>query len=762
MKIRPKIMIIFLLLSLVPLIIIGMISYKSGEETIKKNLGAAFQQIAHETINKVDIVLSEVSQNVNAWSEQELMQEVITGDVDGKISSFIAGLGYDRGHFAVIDVINEKGEVVASSDPQLIGSYVLDEDYFKMCVNGHAHRGDVKYEKSVNNWVVDFSFPIKAEFEEEKIIGVLSAKWKADDLYNIIHYKKKIPGTQYYDHVMYDHIILMRKDGLIICAPEFMRNDAFKRNLIEEGLAAAFLARDQQEGYIVEIVGGANAIIGYDYSVGYGAFPGLGWAALVVEDAKTAFEPIERLKMIIIAMCCGVALIIVVVSIFITRKIANPILEISHVANKVSQGDFDGKVNYISSDEIGILAASFNQMIYDLREQKKQLVDKEYVDNIIKSMGDSLIVINPGAIIKTSNQTTLNILGYEMDELVGAHIGKVFGAAQTGAGVISDLLQKDYIKSEERVYLAKDGRKIPVIFSSAVMHDLQGNVLGIVCVAHDISARKELEAALEAQRRELEVSNEKIGEKNSKLEELLLKFKESQSLLIHSEKMSATGVVVAGIAHELNNPMMGILNFIQYCIETAPAKDERYEILQDAERATKLCIGIVENLLTFSRRDNFDNNNFREADCREIIDRVLNLLGHQIRKEKITVTKDYAAESVKIWATEGNMQQVFLNIINNAVYAVSGRESRDIHIKLRSGSKFVNVSIADTGTGIDAKDMPKILDPFFSTKPAGKGTGLGLSITHTIIENHNGTLDCKSEPGKGTVFNISLPLCVKK
>ena len=174
MRIRTKFILILLVLSLVPLAVIGTIAYQNGKRVMKRSLGSSFQQIAHEAIDKVDRSLYEVYHNVQTWAELDLMQEVITGDVDGKISTFFLGLSKEHGYFLSIDAINSEGVIIASSQPKMIGFHVRQEDLYTF--NGQPHIEDVHLDNMSRRWVGSFSFPIKSKFEEGKMIGVLSAR----------------------------------------------------------------------------------------------------------------------------------------------------------------------------------------------------------------------------------------------------------------------------------------------------------------------------------------------------------------------------------------------------------------------------------------------------------------------------------------------------------------------------------------------------------------------------------------------------------
>lgn len=731
MKIRTKSIIISLLLSLTPLSIIGVIAYKNGEKTITENLGSSFQQIAHEAMNKVDRYLYEAYYRFQTLSELEVMQEVITMDVDGKISSILMGLSKEHKYFSNIDVINNEGEVIASSNPELIGRDFREKDFYMAAIGGKEYIEDAHLDEISRKWVITFSFPVKSRFEEDKIIGVLSAKLKADELAAMIQLKKEEGEEKYHAHLM-----LMRRDGLIIAAPEFEKEDIFKRNLIEAGLTSAILASQGKEGYLVEVdEHNKKSLIGYEFSRGYGDFTGLGWFAFVTEDVGIAFAPVRRLKIIIFGVGGIAALLVIIISIIATERMVSPILKISQVATKVAHGDFEGRVDYASRDEVGFLAKTFNQMIQDLKDQRAQLVDKDYVESIIANMIDTLIVVDPESIIKTVNQATEKLLGYEERELIGKPVEMLFAAGREEDVVFKGKAQEVMIKegsihNYDMNYRAKNGDIIPVSFSGAVMKSKEGNVVGIVGIARDMREIKRLETQL-----------------------------------IRSEKLAAIGELSAGVAHEINNP----LNVISGNAEMLSKESHDQEV----ERVTKVIMEqvkraavITDRLLQFSQRK---EPKIESLDVNKIIDNTVPLLEIQTKYKHIRIIKQLRPNLPKVMGDFIQLQEVFFNIMLNAVQAMPkggelrirasteeitkfGRRKTDI---FQIGSKLVVIEFEDTGEGISEENLSKIFDPFFSTKD--QGTGLGLSICHGIIEAHQGVIEAMSTVGKGTTFIIKLP-----
>ena len=240
----------------------------------------------------------------------------------------------------------------------------------------------------------------------------------------------------------------------------------------------------------------------------------------------------------------------------------------------------------------------------------------------------------------------------------------------------------------------------------------------------------------------------------SRVEERTQQIREMQSVIIRSEKLASLGELAAGIAHELNNPLTGIVlhaSIVEKNSELPPKlREELSTITQEADR----CARIVKNLLDFSRK-----TEPRKAmnSVNETIDQALGLVEHLASFQNIEIVKEYAQDLPDLLLDPGQMEQVFVNMFVNASQAMEdgGRLTLWTGLDMDGGSVLVRVE--DTGQGICEGDIGRIFDPFFSTKGA-KGTGLGLSVSYGIIEGHGGTIAVHSELGRGTVFTVTIPV----
>lgn len=231
--------------------------------------------------------------------------------------------------------------------------------------------------------------------------------------------------------------------------------------------------------------------------------------------------------------------------------------------------------------------------------------------------------------------------------------------------------------------------------------------------------------------------------------------REAQAQLVQSEKLSAVGRLVSGVAHELNNPLAVVIGFAQY-LSRVDADEEMQRIYQHIYEQGKRCSRTVENLLTFARR--YESERVR-TDLNEVIRSSLELLRYQLRVHGIEAEVELDPDLPPLMADPHRLQQVFVNIIGNAYQSMADNGGQG-QLRVSSGrdGDRLWVSFADSGPGISQEDLPKVFEPFFTTKPVGEGTGLGLSISYGIIREHGGSIRVESEEGKGATFTVELPL----
>ncbi|WP_413672796.1 ATP-binding protein [Massilia cellulosiltytica] len=323
------------------------------------------------------------------------------------------------------------------------------------------------------------------------------------------------------------------------------------------------------------------------------------------------------------------------------------------------------------------------------------------------------------------------------------------------------------------------------VTTKVLLRGADGAVNGIVGIGYDVTQRKLMEERLRERTQELEEANARLEAEKEQQQVLIRKLSDMQGQLLQSEKMASIGLLAAGVAHEINNPLAFISsNFgalerdakdilklisafegvegllpgdarapVAFMKEDIGLDDIRQDLdalFAESREGLQRVKHIVQNLKDFSRPGGTEKE---MADLEQGLDSTLNVAWNEI-KYKADVVKEYAGVP-ELYCLPSQINQVFLNLLINAAHAIEGKGT--IIVRTGHDEKVVWVEIEDNGCGIAPAHLDHIFEPFFTTKPVGKGTGLGLSIVYGIVQGHRGTIAVKSEVGKGTMFRVALP-----
>ncbi len=329
------------------------------------------------------------------------------------------------------------------------------------------------------------------------------------------------------------------------------------------------------------------------------------------------------------------------------------------------------------------------------------------------------------------------MLDYSKEAVIGRmFLYQLFSSE--GWETFQDQLYSDDLGGQDRLFLSectlisRKGKKVPVRLSAQVLFQKNEDI-GVVVFFRDLTTIKRLKQQFI-----------------------------DQVKYLHQDKMVSLGKLAASVVHEINNPLAGVLNYIRLMSRLlgrdalSPEEIQKFrKYLDIVGSEVKRASDIVSNLLAFSRKSRLE---FSEVDLNAVLERSVMLSGHKLMLSNIRIEKHLDPALPKVMGDFNQLQQCVLNLVFNAADAMPDGGCIIIESSHKPGSRVVEIKVADTGRGISKENLPRIFDPFFSTKQEGKGLGLGLSVVYGIIDRHKGAITAQSEPGRGAVFTIQLPV----
>ncbi len=360
------------------------------------------------------------------------------------------------------------------------------------------------------------------------------------------------------------------------------------------------------------------------------------------------------------------------------------------------------------------LAAENAQLWEELRKRAEEMERmKEYNEEIIENLKVGVVVVDEEERVKSWNSTAETLFNLNRNMAIGKHLRDVLDPS-----IYSQLFttpSKEYYPFQSRIVVnVNSERKIYEVLRSSLL-TRNNEYLGTIFIFEDITDR-------------LTIENQ----------------------LMISEKLASLGLLTAGIAHEINTPLTGISSYVQLLLKSSANSADR-EIAEKIEAQIERVGKMVRSLLSFSRGEKGQIKKFPLKNC---INDILTHLDYRVKKQSIN-SQVKIPDDIEIWGELDKLQQVFLNIISNAIDAMP--EGGTLKVEAERRENNIMIRISDTGIGIKKEHLTRIFEPFFTTKGYGRGTGLGLSISYQIVKEHNGDITVESDYGKGTTFTIILP-----
>ncbi len=411
--------------------------------------------------------------------------------------------------------------------------------------------------------------------------------------------------------------------------------------------------------------------------------------------------------------------------------------------------------NLLFARTIDLNAAPINDEIYmgiarDITEKKHYEVElhraAELRELLLRTMSDGIAVLDRAGELLISNRALEEI--FEMSQT--ALLQSRFFEFKNGWKVLT-LENENLPRQRHPIYLAlheqrrssdcrlkicRAGQEKYLSINAAPLYDEREQLIGAIVAVRDMTATVQNERARESLQQQMQ----------------------------QTARLVALGELAAGVAHEINNPMTGIINYAQLLLERAPLLDEKQFLLQGILRESDRVSKIVHNLLTFARQQPQEHS---WVGLDELLESALHLMGHRLRKDGVNLVYAIPSDLPPLKCRSQQIQQVFINLVSNAQHALNQKYAGQHENKLlkisasvlqRHGRRFIRTEFHDTGVGMAPEILPKIFDPFFTTKKRSEGTGLGLSISYGIIKEHQGDIFVESQAGEYTTFSVELPV----
>lgn len=490
-------------------------------------------------------------------------------------------------------------------------------------------------------------------------------------------------------------------------------------------------------------------------------------------NAKTieALHNINDSRSILIITLLISFFIAVAIAVTITRQITEPVSVLVNATRRIKAGDLGYTTSYKGKSEFGELINSFNDMSTSLKESNEKILS--HLHSLSNLYGVTLsfhAITNEYDIYKELSQGVAELIAAEhcgvmlLEEDRFVHKFPAFGFSEDDFKIKSlplETLMQVYHSSMRKPLILNDDLSpspMPEMDKALGVRNLmfvwvrhKGEMIGAIRVSNKLMGEFTEE---DSRLLSILASNFSVALENAKLYDDLRnqmrELQDTQEQLVQAAKLIAIGELASNVAHEINNPLTSILGYAELI------KEERNmgNILKDIEIIEKESLRareIVQQLLEFSRKRPLE---IKRININEIIEDVIGLVSLKTKDTRIQLTK--VLEKLPfIEGDENQIKQVFLNIINNAIFAMQGEGTLGINTKVLDDS--LSIIISDTGKGIPKEVIPRIFDPFFTTKKE-KGTGLGLSISYKIIQSHSGNISVESKEGIGSKFTVTLPL----
>ena len=728
MRFATKLLVLFSGIFLVSSVSMTYFVYTSNLGILEKEIKDKLEVRAFHTMDKIDRLLYERYVDIRILANDPAIRS--QSQTPEQLEERLRTFQYNYAFYSSLSFFDLNRVRIADTSGKLLGEQREPVEYWKDIAAGKEFVVNLHRSVTLNEIVMHFVHIVR---DRNGIpFGVVVSRVPVEKLYDIT---ELVSGPSYVDPA-HEHlrIDLVDRNGLLLYS-NYSKGVLRDRSPYWEVVKRS-QARGERMGSVIHSHEGEDDITTFVRDSGYLDFTGNDWTLIVTIPAKVAFSPavVMRNKVIGIFSAFGIASLVIIF--LFSRSLSRPLLALRDAALAIGRGNLDRKVEVRSGDEIGQMAGALGRMAEDI---KKHIAEQELAAEALKmseakiralfnAIPDAIFVIGNDRVFRDFKAaydfTTLVPPG----EFIGAAVQDIMPpeVAQKALHHIDRAFRTGEIQAFD--YQLRLGNNLRH-YEARVVASTENEVLAIV---RDITEHRALEEQLR-----------------------------------HAQKMEAIGTLTGGVAHEFNNIMNAILGFGELLLDDLDkgSRPRNYVdmIMTAAERAAKLTKG----LLTYSRRQ---VPYVEPVNISELLKTVESLLSRLIAVN-VRLIIEAGDTALTVRGDRSQLEQILMNLASNALDAMAEGGTLTIRAGLvefekdfvgrqaviRPGS-YALISVIDTGAGIDGETQAKVFEPFFTTKAVGKGTGLGLSVVYGIVAKHNGYITVDSEPGKGSAFNVYLPI----
>lgn len=419
----------------------------------------------------------------------------------------------------------------------------------------------------------------------------------------------------------------------------------------------------------------------------------------------------------------------------VARKITRPLADLTLATVRAARGDLEQTLHVSTRDEVEVLASNFMVMTRDILLQRRQLESQlreiqrlqRYTEQLLTTMNDGLLAIDPEGHISTINPAAQTMLGLPEGLPTGRSALTVLKDAPQLSGYLDEMLREEAARSQREIGLARSGEDQTILASSSLLRDGEGHVVELIVNLQDVTELKKLEARMR-----------------------------------QADRLAALGVLAAGMAHEIRNPLSAIKTFVQLLPRKVAKEGFLEKFNRTVPRELDRINGLIEDLLELARAPKYY---LRPLRLEPLVRDVLELFEESLLASGVRTEVEFSAGLPDVQVDPSHLTKAFQNILRNAMQAMARGGTLRVEGYLAEnmlpasqrldGRAWAALKFTDTGVGMSPDTLSNVFNPFFTTKD--HGTGLGLAITHKIVTEHGGFIEVMSEPGQGTSFILVFP-----